>query len=88
MRLHVPRRHVVDRFTIRLHEAQRAIIQHLNADTALVDAAMMKPAEQRKITRLRLAAIRPMLHMVGIEPLCVCTTGKTAPFVARVENAT
>ena len=75
----------VERLPIWLHEAERAIVQHLNGDATLVHEAVVAPAEQDEIRGLRLAALRPVLHMMGIDEARVRAPRKAAAAIARLQ---
>ncbi len=48
---------------------------------------MMEAAKAHQIRLFGLAAIGPVVDMVGIDVLCVRAAGETAAFVAGVEGA-
>ena len=78
------RRKAVERLPVRLHEAKRTIVQHLNGDAALVHEAVVAPAEQDEVRGFRLTALPPVLHMMGIDEARVRAPRKAAAAIARL----
>ena len=86
LRLQAARRHSVHQLPVRPHEPQRAIVQDPHIESALMHGTMMKPAQRHEIRRLGLAAIRPMLDVMGIEVARIAAARKPATLVARFEQ--
>ena len=55
-----------DHTPVRTDEAERAVREQPNVDQALVDRAVMAPAEQHQVVEARRAAVEPVLDVVGV----------------------
>ena len=69
-------------------ETKRAVIEHLNVDAALVHLTMVEAAQENEIGKASLAAVGPVLDVMPIDEVLVCTAWKAATvLVACVQGA-
>ena len=71
-----------------IQKLKRSVRSRDDRVPALVHEPMMARAEQNEVVELRLASVRPMLHVVGMEEAAVLTAGKLAAAIPRLERST
>lgn len=86
-RLAVARRDAVEALTVWFQEANRAVVQYMYLDFALVHRTVVEPAERHEIRQLRLAAVSPVMNVMCIDVARIAAAWKAATFVTRAECA-
>ena len=79
--------YAVEALAVRFDETHGAIIQDLHDHPALVDLAVMESAHLDEVGQLGLAALGPMVDVVGVNIVRVRAAGKSAAAIARVQRA-
>ena len=71
---------------IRLREPECSIVERLNDDPAFVHQPMVEAAERDEVRELRLASMRPMLHVMAIDVALEGAAGETAALVSCIQG--
>jgi len=76
--------HALEGFSIGLQKAQRAIIELLDLNLALMHLAVMETAKLYEVGELRFPSICPMMDMMTVHIPRVRTAGKPAAAITRI----
>ena len=77
----------VERSAVGPHETECAVGERLNGDAAFVHGAMMMTTQQHEVGGFRLAAVRPVLNVMGIDIARVRAPWKAATPVTSFQCA-
>ena len=80
------RRRRADGHSVGVGEPERAVVEALHTEPALVHQSMVSRAEQHEVVERGLAALGPVLDVMAMQPLGGGAAGEAAPLVAARER--
>ena len=78
----------IERLTIGPNKSHRAIVESLDDNPTLMHKAVVEAAQAQQVGLPGLAAVSPVVDMVGIHEAGIGAAGKSAAFVACFQRST